>query len=226
MHWRYCNIALSHRYRRLRYDSHSLVCMVVADDLAPPRRRDICNRHDYVVLSVEIGVAPTQYIFSLCLWKIEINNTRFNWNLFLYPIAPSLASNIANKIILLYYCDVIMGVMASQITNLTIVYSTVHSGADQRKHQSSASLAFVRGIHRSPVNCPHKWPVARKIFSFDDVIMACGAIHWTKKSVSIKHQKTVTRSFRTNQNGIIFVKNIAMARFDMPNIWIYKITDQ
>ena len=37
-----------------------------------------------------------------------------------------------------------MGVMASQITSLTIVYSTVYSGEDQRKHQSSTSLAFVR----------------------------------------------------------------------------------
>ena len=47
-----------------------------------------------------------------------------------------------------YYSDVIMGAMASQITSLAIVYSTVYSGADQRKHQSSGSLAFVRGIHR------------------------------------------------------------------------------
>ena len=61
--------------------------------------------------------------------------------------------------------------MASQITSLTIVYSTVYSGADQRKHQSSASLAFVRGIHRSLVNSPHKGPVTRKMFPFDDVIM-------------------------------------------------------
>ena len=70
-----------------------------------------------------------------------------------------------------HYGDVIMGMMASQITSLTIVYSTVYSGADQRKHQSSASLAFVRGIHRGPVNSPHKWPVTRKTFPFDDVIM-------------------------------------------------------
>ena len=61
--------------------------------------------------------------------------------------------------------------MASQITSLTIVYSTVYSDADQRKHQSSASLAFVWGIHRGPENSPHKWPVTRKIFPFDDVIM-------------------------------------------------------
>ena len=60
---------------------------------------------------------------------------------------------------------------ASQITSLTIVYSPVYSEADQRKHQNSASLAFVRGIHRCPVNSPHKWPVTRKIFQFDDVIM-------------------------------------------------------
>ena len=41
-----------------------------------------------------------------------------------------------------------MGPIASQITSLTIVNSIVYSGADQRKHQSSASLAFVWGIHR------------------------------------------------------------------------------
>ena len=50
-------------------------------------------------------------------------------------------------------------------------YSTVHSGADQRKHQSSASLAFMQGIHRGPMNPPHKWLVTRKMFPFDDVIM-------------------------------------------------------
>ena len=52
------------------------------------------------------------------------------------------------------YNDVIMDTMASQITCLTIVYSTVYSGKDQRKHQSSASLAFVWGIHRGPVDSP------------------------------------------------------------------------
>ena len=61
-----------------------------------------------------------------------------------------------------HYCDVIMDAIASQITSLTIVYSTVHSGADQRKHQSPASLAFVRGIHLWPVNSPHKGPVMWK----------------------------------------------------------------
>ena len=61
--------------------------------------------------------------------------------------------------------------MASQITSLMIIYSTVYSDADQRKHQSSAGLAFVWGINRGPVNSPHKWPVTRQMFPFDDVIM-------------------------------------------------------
>ena len=54
--------------------------------------------------------------------------------------------------------------MASQITSLTIIYLTAYSDADQIKHQRSASLAFVKGIHRWPVNSPHKWPVTRKMF--------------------------------------------------------------
>ena len=70
-----------------------------------------------------------------------------------------------------HYGDVIMGEIASQITSPTTVYSTVYSNADQRKHQSFASLAFVRGIHRGPMNSPHRWPVTQKMLPFDDVIM-------------------------------------------------------
>ena len=63
-----------------------------------------------------------------------------------------------------HYNDVIMTTMASQITSLAVIYSTVYSDADQRKHQSSASLAFVWGIHRDR-------PVTRKMLPFDDIIM-------------------------------------------------------
>ena len=84
-----------------------------------------------------------------------------------------------------------MGAMTSQITSLTIVYSTVYSDADQSKHQSSASLAFVWGIHRGPVNSPHKWPVTRKMFPFDDVIMHC-----------------ILNTWRLKQNGRHFVHNV------------------
>ena len=70
------------------------------------------------------------------------------------------------------YNDVIMSVMASQITGVSIVCSTVGSGADQRKYQSSASLALVQGIHRWPTYSLHKRPVTQKGLSFDDVIMS------------------------------------------------------
>ena len=81
-----------------------------------------------------------------------------------------------------HYSDVIMDSIASQITSLTTVYSGVYSDEDQRKHQSSAPLAFVRGIHRGPVNSPHKCPVTQKLFPFDDVIM-CSPLWKTRQSV-------------------------------------------
>ena len=71
-----------------------------------------------------------------------------------------------------HYSDVIMSAMASQINSVPIVCSTVCSGADQRKHQSSASLAFVRVIHRWSVDSPDKGPITRKMFPFDNVIMS------------------------------------------------------
>ena len=73
----------------------------------------------------------------------------------------------------IHYSDVIMSAMVLQIASLTIVYSTVYSDAGKRKHQSSASLGFVRRIHWWPVNSPHKWAVTRKMSKFDDVIMLC-----------------------------------------------------
>ena len=66
-----------------------------------------------------------------------------------------------------HYSDVIMGVMALKSPASPLF----NQGADPRKHQSSASLASVRGIHRGPVNSPHKWPVTRKMLLFDDAII-------------------------------------------------------
>ena len=84
----------------------------------------------------------------------------------------------------LHYSDVIMGAMASQITSLTTVYSTVYSGADQRKHQSSASLAFVRAVHQWPMNSPHKGPVTRRMFPFDDGLSWAMKIAFHSRCVS------------------------------------------
>ena len=81
----------------------------------------------------------------------------------------------------LHYSEVIMSAMVSQITGISIVYSTVCSGVDQRKHQSSMSLAFVRGIHQWLVNSPHKGPVTWKMFPFDDNIMEHAGFNSSKE---------------------------------------------
>ena len=75
------------------------------------------------------------------------------------------------------YNNVIMSAMASHITNLTIVYSTVYSGTDERKHQISASLALVSRNHQWPVNSPHKGPVTRKMFPLDNLVLSCFVLH-------------------------------------------------
>ena len=104
-------------------------------------------------------------------------------------IGQSYDYHNASEITLKHYCDVIIGANASDITSLTIVFSTAYWDTDQRKHQSSASLAFVRGIHRPPVNSPHKWPVPRKMFPFDDVIMNI----WIKWTGTKPQQSTTNR---------------------------------
>ena len=91
--------------------------------------------------------------------------------------------------------------MASEIASLTI--QPFIQGADHRKHQSSASLAFVRGIHRWPVNSPHKGPVTRKMFPFDDVIMR------------FAQQRTRDRRF----NGFVSLKKILKNTAELVVIW-------
>ena len=137
--------------------------------------------HIYIYIYTYINI----YIsFSLDLWTQCIGTVSMEYG--------------RTKYIEWHYSDVIISAMASQITSLTIIYSAVCSGADQRKHQSSVSLVFVRGIHRWPVNSPHKGPVTRKIFPFDDVIMK-RAIWKGKKLENLRtytqqkyiHEKTI-----------------------------------
>ena len=108
-------------------------------------------------MGLEIGLKFLTLCFIINTWNF------FTSNFFI----------IIKVVAISHYNDVIMEAIASQITSLTIVYSIVYSEADQRKHQSSASPAFEWGILRGPVNSPHKWPVTRKMFPFDDVIMFC-----------------------------------------------------
>ena len=124
------------------------------------------------------------YIFTKkCIWKCRQEMSAFCLGLrqcvtgggIKLPPPLNVTTNKVNNMTIFgfhweHYSDVIISAMASQINSLTIVYST-GSGADQRKHQISASLASVRGIHRWPVNSPHKGPVTRNMFPFDDIIM-------------------------------------------------------
>ena len=120
-----------------------------------------------------------------------------------------------------------MSAMASQITSLTIVYSSIYSAADQRKHQSSVSLAFVRGIHRSPVNSPHKGPVTRKMFPFDDVIISlvtCVANHhvsriWKVSFIDIHHGNTLLWFVNKDLLYIYFVHNDVSRWKYFPRYW-------
>ena len=70
-----------------------------------------------------------------------------------------------------HYSDVTMSILASQITCDSTVCLCVCLDEHKRKHQSPCYWPFVRGIHHTPVNSPHKGPVTRKSFPFDDVIM-------------------------------------------------------
>ena len=106
----------------------------------------------------------SKYMYSSCIIFKHVVPQRYMENI----------DEIRKMISFLHYSEVVMGAIAFQITSLAIVYLMVYSGADQRKHQSSASLIFVWGIHRWPMNSPHKWPVTRQMFPFDDVIMKFG----------------------------------------------------
>ena len=112
--------------------------------------------------------------------------------------------------------DVIMGAMASQITSLKIVYSNVYSGTDERKYQSVALLAFVRGIHQWLVNSPHKGPETQKMFPFDDVIMG------NAESVSMAwhHDAMGFNTLRLKQNGRHFADDMFKWIFLKENVWI------
>ena len=92
-----------------------------------------CPIDNNPTLTRRIGDKP---LFEPIDWRIYAELGRDELN---KCVSPNLKT---------HYIDVIMTTMASQITSLTVVYSTVYSDADQRKHQSSASLAFVWGIHR------------------------------------------------------------------------------
>ena len=108
----------------------------------------------------------------------------------------------------IHYINVKMGAMASRITGASMVCSTVWSAADQRKHLSSAWLADVRGIKRWPANSPHnthKWPVTRKMFPSDDVIMKHDKANRTKTRMDCINMQHVTTTMHNVRVLSLFV---------------------
>ena len=119
--------------------------------------------HKWSLLLQNYGIFNTVWVFWNVLWKHS--HFPHYWLL--------CDESTRHRSIQSFYShctDVIMSAMASQFTSVSIVCSTVRSGADQRRQQSSTLLTFVRGIHRLPVNSPHKGPVTRKLLRFGDII--------------------------------------------------------
>ena len=103
-----------------------------------------------------------------------------------------------------YVINITMSAMASRITSLTLVCSNIYSGADQRKNQSSASLAFVRGIHRWPVNSTHEGPATWKMFPFDDVMLICTCSKCV--SLYLKFLEKLEKFFIVPRKSILHLK--------------------
>ena len=122
----------------------------------------------------------------------------------------SSGSTLAQVMVLLQWCH--NG--RDGVTNYRRLncYSTVCSGANQRKHQSPASLAFVRGIHRWLMNSPHKMTVTRKMFPFDDVIMLLQDVfmehhflwvHRSQGESNIRHFNVTASSYDENAYSLV-----------------------
>ena len=127
------------------------------------------NLQDQMRNILVLGFGAT-YIISLTL-----PHALWSWGGSILESCPSVCPSLLlqTEFLLLLtpnYSDIIMSMMASQITGISIVCSTVCTGADQGKHQSFASLAFIRWIHGWLVDSPHKGPVTWKVFPFNDGI--------------------------------------------------------
>ena len=144
------------------YDMLSDFKQYSPDSYFPYTKLDIASNNSLLLLITPFLSLMQCFRFLIFMMFTYFYSCMNTW-LFQWPVYAVLRKQ--------HYDDVKIDAMASQITSLTIVYSTIYSGADQRKHQTSPSLAFVRGIRRGPVNSPHKCPVTRKMFPFDDVIM-------------------------------------------------------
>ena len=124
------------------------------------------KQDDFITLSVNYGTDDSN-AYNILYIRIGVATLIFMITETTTRDKP--AANTACNVFKMHYIDVIMSAIASQITGVSIICSTVFSDVDRRKHQSFAWQAFAREIHRWPVDSPHKGPVTRKMFPFDDV---------------------------------------------------------
>ena len=122
------------------------------------------------------------------------------------------------------------------ITSLLIVYWTIYSRADQRKQQSLALLAFVRGIHRWPVKSPHIGPVTPKMFPFDDVIIdwnilvhtsefseGTRSIPWQMSFLSTSHRQPFYIEYKLWTCSSLLRGGISLNRLRHPRVEKFKL---
>ena len=124
--------------------------------------------------NLNISIQENAFDIAVCISMTECvvyANVLGQFRPILYQWAPILFEKPAYHSFQMHYSGFIMSATASQITGVSIVCSTVCSGADQTKHQSSVLPALAKRTHRWTVDSPHKGPVTRKMFPFDDVIM-------------------------------------------------------
>ena len=149
-HYTYDYIVYSNRRGFLSICIYTYTCVCSSDKL-----------HQYIIFlnAIKWKKHPlkTLVLFLICKFICKWDSSDF----FMYIDSRQSVSHSEQDVLRttehrIHYNDVIMSTIASHITSLMIVYSIVYSDADQRKHQSSASLALVRGIHRGPVNSPRK----------------------------------------------------------------------
>ena len=154
-----------------------------------PLKVSIIQFHNWICLYTSYWyIRPSLYfIFTTVMSRVFLSQN------------PQIVSRNVIKDLHLNFADAVVYITSPIISTVTswwlwwrlkspaspLFYSTVYSGADQRKHQSSPSLAFVWGIHRWSVNSPHKWPVKRKMFPFDDIIMITYACTMVKPRWSV-----------------------------------------
>ena len=163
--------------------------------------------------------------FVICLFHLWLASCLKSSSRSLISNAIDIVSS-ASPLITAHYNDVIMGTIASQITSLTIVFSTIYLDTYQRKHQSSASLVFVWGIHWKLVNSPHKWPVTRIMFPFHDVIMIQGLIGWWPHDYMFKFHMKYPHSLKLLLLWCMMLLSSCAGWYKISTLFYIKITQK